>query len=186
MQGRNIFVIDFSLSQYQIFVISLIHISAEFPAYSGFTQLMLAEEDKEKAAFRTHCSLWQFKRIPFRLRNSPSIFQRVMQGILTLYLWIFTLVYIDDIVIFSKSFEVHLEHLGRVLRLVEELHLTLSPNKCHFMYTSITPPRQKVSCLGLSTHQEKVEAVIALLPPHNVQSLCTFLGMVVYFSHYIP
>ena len=96
------------------------------------------------------------------------------------------LVYIDDIVIFSKSYDEHLEHLGRVLQLVEESHLTLLPNKCHFMYTSILLLGQKVSRLGLSTHQEKVEAVIDLLPPHNIQSLHAFLGMVVYFSHYIP
>ena len=163
-----------------------VQVLSTLDALSRFTQLMLAEEDKEKTAFRTHHGLWQFKRMPFRLHNGPLIFQRVMQGILAPYLWIFTLVYIDNIIIFSKSYEEHLEHLGRVLQLVKESHLTLSPNKCHFMYMSILLLGQKVSHLGLSTHQEKVEAVIALLPPHNVQSLCTFLGMVVYFSHYIP
>ena len=65
---------------------------------SGFTQLELAEEDIEKTAFRTHRGLFQFKCLPFGLRNGPSIFQRVMQGILAPYLWIFCLVYIDDII----------------------------------------------------------------------------------------
>ena len=119
---------------------------------SGFTQLTLAEEDKEKMAFRTHRGLWQFKRMPFGLCNGPLIFQRVMQGILAPYLWTFTLLYIDNIVIFSKSYDEHLEHLGRVLQLVEESHLMLSPNKCHFMYMSILLLGQKVSRLGLSTH----------------------------------
>jgi hypothetical protein len=77
-------------------------------ALSGFTQLSLVEEDKEKTAFRSHCGLYQFKRMPFGLHNGPSIFQRVMQGILAPYLWIFTLIYIDDIVVFSKSYEDHL------------------------------------------------------------------------------
>ena len=160
-----------------------VQVLSTLDALSGFTQLMLAEEDKEKMAFRTHCGLWQFKRMPFGLCNGPSIFQRVMQGILAPT---FTLVYIDDIVIFSKSYDEHLEHLGRVLQLVEESHLMLSPNKCHFMYTSTLLLGQKVSRLGLSTQQEKVEALIDLLPPHNIQSLHAFLGMVVYFSHYIP
>jgi hypothetical protein len=70
-------------------------------ALAGFNQLEMNESDIEKTAFRTHRGLFQFKRMPFGLRNGPSIFQRIMQGILTPYLWIFCLVYIDDIVIYS-------------------------------------------------------------------------------------
>ena len=70
---------------------------------AGFTQLEIAPEDKEKTAFHCHRGLFQFRRMPFGLRNGPAIFQRIMQGILAPYLWIFTLVYIDDIVVFSKS-----------------------------------------------------------------------------------
>ena len=69
-------------------------------ALSGFTQLELDPDDIEKTAFRTHRGLFQFRRMPFGLRNGPSIFQRVMQGILAPYLWIFCLVYIDDIVVY--------------------------------------------------------------------------------------
>lgn len=80
-------------------------------ALSGFTQLEVAEEDIEKTAFRTHRGLAQFKRMSFGLRNGPSIFQRVMQGILSPYLWLFALVYIDNIVVYSKTYEDHIEHL---------------------------------------------------------------------------
>lgn len=66
-------------------------------ALSGFTQMEIAREDVEKTAFRTHRGLFHFKRMPFGLRNGPSIFQRTMQAILAPYLWLFTLVYIDDI-----------------------------------------------------------------------------------------
>jgi hypothetical protein len=155
-------------------------------ALSGFTQLSLAKEDKEKTAFRTHRGLYQFKRMPFGLCNGPSIFQRVMHGILAPYLWIFTLVYIDDIVVFSKSYEEHLDHLDKVLSAVIEAHITLSPPKCHFLYLSILLLGQKVSRLGLSTHKEKVEAILTLTHPHHISDLCTFLGMAIYFSHYIP
>lgn len=68
-------------------------------ALSGFTQLELADKDIEKTAFRTHRGLFQFKCLPFSLWNGPSIFQHVMQSILVPYLWIFCLVYIDDIII---------------------------------------------------------------------------------------
>ena len=119
---------------------------------SGFTQLEMHEDDIEKTAFRTHRGLFQFKRMPFRLRNGPSIFQRVMQGILAPYLWIFCLVYIDDIVIYSKNYEDHIEHLDKVLEAIELAGITLSPVKCHLFYSSILLLGHKVSHLGLSTH----------------------------------
>ena len=155
-------------------------------ALSGFTQLELAEEDIEKTAFRTHRGLFQFKRLPFGLRNGPSIFQRVMQSILAPYLWIFCLVYIDDIVIYSKSYEEHLNHLDKVLEAIENAGITLSPTKCHLFYGSILLLGHKVSRLGLSTHAEKVNAIMELERPRKLSQLQAFLGMVVYFSAFIP
>ena len=80
-------------------------------ALTGFTQLEVDPKEKEKLAFRTHCGLWQFIWMPFGYKNGPSIFQRVMQNVLAPFLWIFALVYINDIVIFSKTFDDHLDHL---------------------------------------------------------------------------
>ena len=84
-------------------------------ALAGFHQMFMDEEDKEKTLFRLHWGLWQFRHMPFSLRNGLLIFQRMMQSILAPYLWIFTLVYIDDIVIYSKSYNEHLVHLDKVL-----------------------------------------------------------------------
>ena len=155
-------------------------------ALSGFTQLELDPEDVEKTAFRTHRGLFQFRRMPFGLRNGPSIFQRVMQGILAPYLWLFCLVYIDDIVVYSKSYEDHIHHLDKVLEAIEKAGITLSPNKCHLFYGSILLLGHKVSRLGLSTHEEKVRAILELDRPRKLSQLQTFLGMVVYFSAFIP
>lgn len=124
--------------------------------------------------------------MPFRYRNGPAIFQRVMQGILAPFLWIFTLVYIDDIVIFSKSFEDHLVHIELVLKATKEARITLLPGKCHFGYQSLMLLGQKVSRLGLSTHKEKVDAILQLDNTKNVHDLQIFLGMMVYFASYIP
>ena len=66
-------------------------------ALAGFTQLTMSDESKEKTAFRSHRGLYQFKRMPFGYRNGPAIFQRVMQGVLAPFLWIFALVYIDNV-----------------------------------------------------------------------------------------
>lgn len=146
----------------------------------------MSPEDIEKTAFRTHRGLFQFLRMPFGLRNGPSIFQRVMQSVLAPYLWLFCLVYIDDIVIYSKTYEEHIDHLDKVLEAIEMAGITLSPSKCHLFYSSILLLGHKVSRLGLSTHLEKVKAILELERPKKISQLQTFLGMVVYFSAFIP
>ena len=103
-------------------------------ALAGFTQLEIDPKEQEKLAFQTHHGLWQFIQMPFRYKNGPSIFQRVMQNILPSFLWIFTLVYIDNIIIFSKSFDNHLNHLDQVFKAVAETGITLATTKCHFTY----------------------------------------------------
>lgn len=155
-------------------------------ALAGFTQMTFVKEDREKTAFRTHRGLYQFIRMPFGYRNGPAVFQRVMQGILAPFLWVFALVYIDDIVIFSLTFEDHLLHIDQVLGAIAAAKVTLSPAKCHFGYQSLILLGQKVSRLGMSTHHEKVKAILDLEEPRNVKELQVFLGMMVYFSNYVP
>lgn len=155
-------------------------------ALAGFTQMTFIKEDREKTAFRTHRGLYQFVRMPFGYRNGPSVFQRVMQNVLAPYLWIFALVYIDDIVIFSRTFDEHLQHVDSVLQAIRKAKITLSPAKCHFGYQSLLLLGQKVSRLGMSTHYEKVKAILDLDTPRNMKDLQTFLGMMVYFSGYVP
>ncbi len=155
-------------------------------ALAGFTQVLIREEDRPKTAFRTHRGLYQFRRMPFGLRNGPSIFQRIMQTVLAPYLWVFSLVYIDDIVVYSRTFDEHVSHLDAVLKAVATAGITLSPGKCHLGYHSLMLLGQKVSRLGLSTNKDIVDAISELAPPKNVNELYTFLGMMVYFSSYIP
>jgi len=109
-----------------------------------------------------------------------------MQEILSPFLWIFTLVYIDDIVVYSKSFEDHLKHVDLVLKAIADSGLTLSPPKCHLGYRSIVMLGNIVSRLGLSTHHEKLKAIWELEAPKGRKKLETFLGLAVYFSTYIP
>src|ERR1700730_19352666 len=99
-----------------------------------------------------------------------------MTDILAPFLWIFALVYIDDIVVFSKSFEEHCKHLDQVFKAITDSGLTLSPNKCHIAYKSLLLLGQKVSHLGLSTHEENVYTILQLDPTKNVPTLQTFLG----------
>jgi Reverse transcriptase (RNA-dependent DNA polymerase) len=153
---------------------------------TGFTQLEVDPKEREKLAFRTHRGLWQFIQMPFGYKNGPSIFQRVMQNVLAPFLRIFTLVYINNIVIFSKTFDDHLHHLDQVFKAVAKTGITLATGKCHFVYQSLLLLGQKVSHLGLSMHMEKVSAILNLESPKNTHNLQIFLGMMVYFSAYIP
>ena len=108
-----------------------------------------------------------------------------MNKVLATILWNYVLVYIDDIVVYSKTFKDHLKHVDKVLGLIVKANITLSPTKCHIGYQSLILLGQKVSRLGISTHKEKVDAIQAVKPPTKIPELQSFLGMVNYFSNYI-
>ena len=87
-----------------------------FDALLGFHQLEIEEDHRPITAFQTHKHrLLEFTWLPFGLRNGPAVFQRVMNKVLAKFLWLFVLVYIDDIVVYSKTFELHLQHLDSTL-----------------------------------------------------------------------
>ena len=155
-------------------------------ALSGFHQMKIKEEDQHKSAFRTHRGLFEFIRLPFGFHNGPPSFQRAMNNIFAEMLWLFIIVYIDDIICFSDTFEEHLGHLEQVLDALIKANITLSPKKCFLGYQSILVLGQKVSRLGMSTHKEKVDAIDRLEPPKTIKQLQTVLGMFVYFSAFIP
>jgi hypothetical protein len=90
-----------------------------------------------------------------------------MQEILCPYLWVFTLIYIDNIVVYSRTFEEHLKHVDLVLKAIATSGLTLSPPKCHLGYRSIVVLGHKVSRLGLSTHNKKLKAIWELEAPKD-------------------
>ena len=97
-------------------------------------------------------------------------------------LWIFALVYIDDIVIFSLTLEEHISHLDQVFKAIEDSGVTLSITKCHFRYQSLLLLGQKVSRLGLSTHKKKVDTILLLDKLKDHHDLQVFLGMMVCIS----
>jgi len=109
-----------------------------------------------------------------------------MNKVLAKFLWLFVLVYIDDIVVYSSSFKNHLSHLDSILKAITKANITLSPPKWHIGYQSLILLGQRVSRLGISTHQEKIDAMDAMKPSTKVKKLQMFLGFVNYFANYIP
>ena len=100
---------------------------------SGYCQVDIAEDDKEKAAFITHDGLFEFNVMPLSLCNVPATFQRLMNLTLSGMLWSECLVYLDNIIIFGRSFQEHLSHLASVLERLQELNLKVKLSKCNFL-----------------------------------------------------
>ena len=96
---------------------------------SGYWQIELTEEAKQKSAFCTTTGLYQFKVMPFGLMNAPATFQRLMERVLAGLQWQICLVYIDDIIIFSHTVEEHLQQLQTVFTRLREAGLKLKPKK---------------------------------------------------------
>ena len=97
----------------------------------GYWQVPVAEESKEKTAFTTPFGLYEFNVMPFGLHNAPATFQRLMNRVLE-GCQEFALAYIDDVVVYSKSWEEHLQHLHKVFSCLQHAGLTLKLRKCQF------------------------------------------------------
>ena len=117
---------------------------------SGYWQVELEEEDKEKTAFSTPFDLYEFNVMPFGLTGAPSMFQRLMECVLKGLQFEICLIYLDDVVIFSSTFDEHLERLELVLKRFRENGLKLKPSKCTF-------GGKKVQCLGHIISDERIE-----------------------------
>ena len=104
---------------------------------SGYWQVEVRPEDREKLAFITPDGLYQFKVMPFGLSNAPATFQRMMDVLLSGLKWNTCLVYLDDIVVFSKTFSEHLSRLDEVLARIQRANLKLKISKCSFFATSL-------------------------------------------------
>ena len=99
---------------------------------SGYYQIPVAEKDRHETAFSfPGGGLWQFKRMLMGLSNSASVFEKLMERVLSGLTWKTCLVYLDDIIVFSRTFESHLANLREVFERLKEAHLKLSPKKCH-------------------------------------------------------
>jgi hypothetical protein len=138
----------------------------------GFFQQPIRPQDRWKTAFTTpHRGLEQLTVSTMGLASSPGFFQHRMENILAQYLWSFVLVYIDDIIIFSRSTQDHLSHLDQTLSLLANSGITLSIAKCHFAYPSVQLLGHHVSRLGLATAADKVATVRQMCFPSKISQL---------------
>ncbi|GBG84348.1 hypothetical protein CBR_g38319 [Chara braunii] len=126
---------------------------------SGYHQIAIRPEDQNKTAFQTRYGLYEFVVMPFGLCNAPSTFQHAMNRIIHDYLDKFVVVYLDDILIFSRSAEEHAEHVDKVLSLLRQHKYKINSEKCEFGRTRILYLGHEVSADGIRPEDAKVASI---------------------------
>ncbi|KAK8771557.1 hypothetical protein V5799_025197 [Amblyomma americanum] len=152
---------------------------------SGYWQIEVDERDREKTAFVTPDGLYEFKVLPFGLCSAPAIFQRMMDTVLAGLKWQTCLVYLDDVVIFSSSFEQHLQRLRIVLQALQSAQLTIKPEKCHFAFEELRFLGHVVSAQGVLPDPDKTSAVSSFPRSTDKKALRRFLGLCSYYRHFV-
>ena len=153
---------------------------------SGYWQVDLSPEDREKAALITSEGLFEPTQMPQGLCNAPATFQRAMDSILRDLKLSCVLVYLDDITVFSSTFTAHLEHLRAVFEKIRAAGLKLKPSKCSFFKDRLEFLGHEVSRTGIKPMMNKVEAIDKMLPPTSLRDVQVFLGMMGYYRQFIP
>ena len=153
---------------------------------SGYWQIPMKEEDKEKTAFSTSQGHWEFQTMPFGVVNGPACFQRLMNYVLTGLHWTHCLVYLDDIIIFSRTFEEHMDRLKAVLSRLSKAGLTLKPRKCQWVQTSVKYLGHIISEEGIRPDSAKIRAVQEFPAPTSRTLVKKFLGMTSYYRRFVP
>ena len=152
---------------------------------SGYYQVPLCDQDKEKTAFICPVGFYQFERMPQGISGAPATFQRIMERTVGDMNLLEVLVYLDDLIIFGKTLEEHEERLLKVLDRLKDEGLKLSLDKCKFCQTSVSYVGHIVSQDGVSTDPSKIEAVSSWPRPCNVTELRSFLGFCGYYRRFV-
>ena len=151
---------------------------------SGYWQVALHPEDKDKTAFSTGQGLWQFTVMPFGLCNTAATFERLMESVLRGLTYEACLVYLDDVIVIGRTFQEQLDNLQLFQRL-REAHLKLNPEKCQPFRKEVRYLGHIVSSSGVTTDTEKLEAVKSWPRQKYKQQLRSFLGLCTYYRRFI-
>ena len=150
----------------------------------GFHQFKIRDCDREKTSFTWKGTQWMFNVAPFGLKTLPAIFQRVMSRLLGHLPNV--AVYIDDIVVFSRSWAEHLEHLKTVINILTEANLKLQLKKCYFARSSFRLLGHIITTTGIAPCPEKLKRIQAWNRPQTGVEIMSFLGFINFLSDMIP
>ena len=145
----------------------------------------MKEGDEWKTAFKTKHGLYEWLIMPFRLTNAPSTFMRLMNHVLRDFIGKFVVVYFDDILIYSKNLNDHLEHLTSVLSVLRKEKLYASLKKCTFCTDRVVFLGYVVSAQGISVDEEKVRAIQEWPSPKSVSEVRSFHGLASFYRRFV-
>ena len=152
----------------------------------GFYQIQMSENSIEKTAFTVNHGHFEYVRMPFGLKNAPSTFQRVMDNIFREYLGKFVMVYMDDIVIFSKSLHDHLLHLKQIFEKLRQYNLKVQLDKSEFLRKEVEFLGHVVTPSGIKPNPNKINCIENFPIPTNTKQIKSFLGLLGYYRRFIP
>ncbi|GKC48162.1 putative reverse transcriptase domain-containing protein [Tanacetum coccineum] len=152
---------------------------------SGYHQLRVREEDIPKTAFRTRYGHYEFLVMPFGLTNAPAVFMNLMNRVCKPYLDKFVIVFIDDILIYSRNKEEHEEHLKLILELLKKEELYAKFSKCEFWIPKVRFFRHVINSKGIHVDPVKIESIKDWASPKNTTEIRQFLGLAGYYRRFI-
>ncbi|GBG60072.1 hypothetical protein CBR_g403 [Chara braunii] len=161
------------------------HFFTKIDLHRGYHQIRVAAADQPKTALRSRFGHYEFTVMPFGLTNAPATFQRAMNDIFRDILEQYVLVYLDDILVYSRTLEEHLRHLRDVLDRLRRHGFYAKLSKCRFAQHKVDFLGHYVSDQGLHMHDAKITAIAEWSAPTSAKQLRNFLGLTSYFSNFI-
>ncbi|GJS65083.1 putative reverse transcriptase domain-containing protein [Tanacetum coccineum] len=152
---------------------------------SGYHQLRVREQDVPKTAFRTRYGHYEFQVMPFGLTNAPAVFMDLMNRVCKPYLDKFVIVFIDDILIYSKNEREHEEHLKTILELLKEEKLYAKFSKCEFWIPKVQFLGHVIDSRGIHVDPAKIESIKDWASPKTPTEIRQFLGLAGYYRRFI-
>ena len=153
---------------------------------SGFWQVRMLEKSRQYTVFTVgSLGVYEFLRMPYGLCNTPATFQRLMQSCLGELNLTYALVYLDDIIVYSKMEEDHLRRLQAVFEHFHEHGLKLKPSKCSFLHKQIMFLGHKISTDGMKPSTLNLKGIAEMAPLANYTEVRCFLGMTGFFRRFI-
>ncbi|GJU78202.1 reverse transcriptase domain-containing protein, partial [Tanacetum coccineum] len=152
---------------------------------SGYHQLRVREEDIPKTAFRTRYGHYEFQVMPFGLTNAPAVFMDLMNRVCKPYLDKFVIVFIDDILIYSKNQKEHEEHLKQILELLKKEELYAKFSKCEFWIPKVQFLGHVIDSEGIHVDPAKIESIKDWTSPKSPTEIRQFLGLAGYYRRFI-